>query len=90
MISPSILTICPSSSPVASPVLFVKKPRGGLLFFVDYCALNAITLKDHYPLPLTKESLNNLAGIRYFTEIDIISAFNNIQIEEGLEHLTAF
>ena len=37
-----------SSSPVASPVIFVKKPRGGLRFCVDYRALNAVTVKNRY------------------------------------------
>jgi hypothetical protein len=82
--------IRPSSSPAASPVLFVKKPDGGLRFCVDYRALNAITTKDRYPLPLTKETLNNLKGMKYFTKIDIISAFNNLRIAKGQEYLTAF
>jgi predicted aspartyl protease len=82
--------IRPSSSPAASPVLFVKKPGGGLRFCVDYRALNNISVKDRYPLPLVKESLNNLKGMNYFSKIDIISAFNNIRIKEGLEYLTAF
>jgi hypothetical protein len=79
-----------SSSPAASPVLFIKKPGGGLRFCVDYRALNAITIKDRYPLPLTKETLNNLKGMRWFTKIDIISAFNNIRIKQGQEWMTAF
>ncbi|KAG0158308.1 hypothetical protein PDIDSM_5821 [Penicillium digitatum] len=79
-----------SSSPAASPVLFVKKPGGGLRFCVDYRALNAITVKDRYPLPLTKETLNNLKGMKFFTKIDIISAFNNLRIAKGQEYLTAF
>ncbi|KAG0158414.1 hypothetical protein PDIDSM_5928 [Penicillium digitatum] len=73
-----------------SPVLFVKKPGGGLRFCVDYRALNAITVKDRYPLPLTKETLNNLKGMKFFTKIDIISAFNNLRIAKGQEYLTAF
>lgn len=82
--------IRPSSSPAASPVLFVKKPGGGLRFCVDYRALNAITVKDRYPLPLTKETLNNLKGMKYFSKLDIISAFNNLRIKKGQEYLTAF
>jgi hypothetical protein len=40
-----------SNSPAWSPVLFVKKPGGGLRFCVDYRALNRITRKDRYPSP---------------------------------------
>lgn len=82
--------IRPSSSPTAAPVLFVKKSDGGLRFVVDYRALNAITEKDRYPLPLTKELLMNLKGMRYFSKIDIVWAFNNLRIKEGQEWLTAF
>jgi hypothetical protein len=70
--------IRPSSLPIASPVLFVKKPGGGFRFYIDYRALNNITVKDRYLLPLIKKSLNNLSGINYFSHIDIISAFNNL------------
>ena len=52
--------IRPSSSPVASPVLFVKKPGGGLRLCIDFRAINNLTVKDRYPLPLTIETLNNL------------------------------
>jgi hypothetical protein len=82
--------IRPSSSPVASPVLFVKKPGGGLRFCVDYRGLNAITVKNRYPLPLIRETLNRLAKAKYFTKLDIISAFNKIRVKEGQEWLTAF
>ncbi|KAI7137118.1 hypothetical protein KC316_g16709, partial [Hortaea werneckii] len=82
--------IRPSSSPVASPVLFVRKPGGGLRLCIDFRAVNNVTVKDRYPLPLTTETLNNLKGMRYFTKIDIISAFNNVRMKEGQEYLTAF
>jgi hypothetical protein len=82
--------IRPSSSHVTSPVLFVKKPGGGLRLCMDYRALNDISVKDRYPLPLIKETLNNLEGMKHFTKIDIISAFNNVRMKKGHEHLTAF
>ena len=41
-----------SNSPAAAPILFIRKPGGGLRFCVDYRALNKLTRKDRYPLPL--------------------------------------
>ena len=50
-----------SSSDASAPVIFVKKPRGGLRFCVDYRALNAVTLEDGYPVLLIKETLRDIA-----------------------------
>jgi transposase InsO family protein/predicted aspartyl protease len=79
-----------SSSPAASPVLFAKKPGGGLRFCVDYRALNAITKKDRYPLPLIQETLNNIAKAKWFTKIDVSAAFHKLRINAGDEWKTAF
>jgi hypothetical protein len=79
-----------SSSPAASPVLFAKKPGGGLRFCVDYRALNAITIKNRYPLPLIQETLARLTSAKFYTKLDVISAFNHIRIKEGQEWMTAF
>ena len=53
-----------SSSTGGAPVLFVKKPRGGLRFYCDFKALNAITKRDRYPLPLIRETLTTLLRAR--------------------------
>ena len=79
-----------SQSPAASPVLFVKKPGGGLRFCVDYRGLNAITVKSRYPLPLITETLNRLSKAVVYTKLDIIAAFNRLRITEGEEWMTAF
>jgi hypothetical protein len=34
--------------------------------------------------------LNSLKGIKYFSKINIVAAFNNIRIKKGLKYLTAF
>ncbi|KAI1002662.1 Transposon Tf2-9 polyprotein [Podosphaera aphanis] len=82
--------IRPSTSPAASPVLFAKKPGGGLRFCVDYRGLNAITIKNRYPLPLLQETRSRLSTARYFTKLDVNGAFNQICMAEGHEYLTAF
>jgi hypothetical protein len=50
-----------NSSPVITPVLFAKKPGGGLYFYINYRALNTLTRKDRYLLLLIKETLNSLS-----------------------------
>ena len=79
-----------SRSDAAASVLFVKKLREGLCFCVNYWGLNAITVKNWYPLPLISETLNRLSWARIFTKLDIIAAFNRLCIWEGDEALTAF
>jgi hypothetical protein len=79
-----------SNSPAAAPVLFVRKPGGGLRFCVDYRGLNRITRKDRYPLPLIYETLRNIGKARWYTKLDVIAAFHKIRIAEGDEWKTAF
>lgn len=79
-----------SKSPAAAPVLFAKKPNGGLRLCVDYRGLNAIKIPDRYPLPLFKETLRQLSRARWFTKLDVKSAFHRLRIREGDEWLTVF
>jgi hypothetical protein len=64
-----------SSSLAVALVLFVKKPRGGLWFCVDYRGLNRITKKNYYLLPLIYKTLRNINKARWFTKLNIIAAF---------------
>ncbi|KAI0991009.1 hypothetical protein K3495_g17178, partial [Podosphaera aphanis] len=59
-----------SKSPAAAPVLFAKKPGGGLRFCVDYRGLNNITIKNRYSLPLLQETLAKLSNAKYYTKLD--------------------
>ena len=52
--------ICPSKSLMASPVFFIKKKDGLLHLVQDYHALNAMTVKNCYPLPIISELINQL------------------------------
>jgi predicted aspartyl protease len=79
-----------SKSSAAAPVLFAKKPGGGLRFCVDYRGINAITRKDRYPLPLIKETLNALNSAKRLTKLDVSAAFHKIRVAKGEEWKTAF
>ena len=82
--------ICVSWSPAASLVLFTKKPGGGLQFCMDYKALNTITKKDCYPLPLIHETLNWISKAKWFTKLNVSAVFHKLWITEEQEWLTAF
>jgi hypothetical protein len=72
--------ICPSKSPMASPVFFIKKKDGCLWLVQDYQALNAVMVKNRYPIPLISELITQLRGAKYFTKLDVRWGFNNVRI----------
>ena len=57
---------------------------------MDYHGLNALTVKNKYPLPLIRETLDRLCKAVYFTKLDIVAAFNKICMAEEEEWITAF
>lgn len=82
--------IRPSKSPMASPVFFVKKKDGSLRFVQDYRKLNALTVKNAYPLPLISDLVTKVSKAKYFTKLDVRWGYNNVRIKEGDEWKAAF
>jgi hypothetical protein len=79
-----------SKSPLGAPVFFIKKKDGKLHFVQDYRALNAITRKNRYPLPLIDDLIHRLKDAHYFTKLDVSWGYNNVCIREGDEWKAAF
>lgn len=79
-----------SSSSAAAPVLFVRKADGSIRVCVDYRALNDLTIKNRYPLPLISETLQRLSQAKIITRQDLRWAYNLIRIKKGGEWKTAF
>ncbi|WVZ97225.1 hypothetical protein U9M48_042775 [Paspalum notatum var. saurae] len=83
--------IRPSSSPLGCPALFVeKKDQGGKSLCVDYRPLNAVTIKNKYPLPHIDILFDQLAGAKVFSKIDLRSGYYQIKIREEDIPKTAF
>lgn len=79
-----------SNSPYASPVLLVKKKNGEYRMCVDFRRLNAITIKDKYPMPLIKEQIDKLGGNKYFTGLDLASGYYQVTVAGDSIEKTAF
>src|ERR1700722_3321998 len=80
----------PSQSPWASRVVMVKKKDGTLRFCIDYRALNAVTQKDSYPLPLITEALDAMQNCKIFSTIDLASEYWQIPLTKRAKRRSAF
>jgi len=67
----------------ASPIVLDKKKDGSWRFCVDFRKLNQVTKKSAHPLPRTDEMLDRLSGQKYFTSLDIKSAYHQIGVHEA-------
>ena len=72
--------IRPSSSPWGCPALFVKKKDDSLRLCVDYRPLNAVSIKNKYPLPRIDVLFDQFAGAKIFSKIDLHSGYHQIKI----------
>ena len=82
--------IRPSSSPWGYPALFVKKKDKSLWMCVDYRPLNAVTIKNKYPLPRIDILFDQLARAKVFSKIDLRSGYHQIKIRPEDIPKTAF
>jgi hypothetical protein len=82
--------IRPSASPWGCPALFVKKKDNSLRLCVDYRPLNAVTIKNKYPLSRIDILFDQLAGAKVFSKIDLRSGYHQIKIKPCDIPKTAF
>jgi hypothetical protein len=64
-----------SEGPWSSPVVLVRKKNGDMRFCVDYRKLNDVTKKDCFPLPRIDDTLDTLAGAKWFSTLDLKSGY---------------
>ena len=64
------------------PWFYILKKDGSLQLVQDYRKLNQHMIKDKIPLLLIGEVINKLKNAKYFNKLDLIWAYNNVQVKE--------
>ena len=83
--------ICrPSKSPWGSDVVLVRKKDGRMRFAIDYRQLNSVTKRDAHGPPNPQSILDKLEGCRYFSCLDVASAYWCVPMREQDVEKTAF
>ncbi|CAM4786945.1 unnamed protein product [Rotaria magnacalcarata] len=64
-----------STSPWPSSIVLVKKKDKTMIFCIDYRRLNAIIIKNTFPLPRIEEIFDQLSDAAYYTKFDFKSGY---------------
>ena len=73
-----------------SPIVIVPKKNGKLRICVNLKKVNAATIRDHYPLPITDHVLERVAGKQAYSFLDGFSGYNQVSIKQEDQHNMAF
>ena len=71
-------------------MLFVKKKDRSMRLCVDYRDLNAVTIKNKYPLPQIDDLFDQLKGAKFFSKIDLRSCYHQLRVRQEDIPKTAF
>ncbi|CAM8926119.1 unnamed protein product [Rhodiola kirilowii] len=70
--------------------MITTRVKNGWRMCIDYRKLNAVTRKDHFPLPFIDQMLDRLAGKPYFCFLDGFLGYNQIPIAPEDQKETTF
>ena len=68
----------------------IRKRDGDIRWCIDFRAVNAVTRKDAYPLPLIEQCLDSLAGVVFMSTLDMNSGYWQLLLAVADRCKTAF
>lgn len=80
----------PLTSPWSTQVVLASKKEGSYCYCVDFCKLNSVTVKEHYPIPRVEDLIDTLAGEKFFLTLDFVSDYHAFEIHPDDRKKTAF
>ena len=90
MLKAGLIEKAPPNTRTAAPFFFVWKKDGSRRPVIDYRKLNAITVRDSFPLPRIDEILQRMQGSRIFSKFDLKMGYNQLRIRDSDRWLTTF
>lgn len=85
-----VVVIRPGINPFSCPMLLMQNKDSGWHFYVDYCALNKLTIPDKFLIPIFDELLDELFGVTILTKLDLKFEYHQIQMIDNDIEKTAF
>ena len=82
--------IRPSQSPWANRIVMVAKKDGSTRVCVDFRAVNKMCVTDAYPTPLISQTVDQVNGMSWFSNLDAESGYHQIRLTERAKPITAF
>ena len=80
----------PAHGEWTSPIVMVRKRDASWRFCVDFRRLNAVTVKESFPMASVDEAVEKLHGKRYFSLLDLFSGFWQVALDEESRDKSAF